>query len=71
MCAEQASDGESLLVEALKHLRAAIVLLDRAQAPAQIAAHVDLATHQLSDAFGRDPIVTTLDREESRAPLAH
>lgn len=35
--------------EALKQLQSAIDLLDRSDAPAHIAAHVDLAAHQLQD----------------------
>lgn len=35
------------LVRALELLRAAIALLDAADAPGEIAAHVDLALHQL------------------------
>lgn len=34
-------------VEALNQLRSAIYLLDLSNAPAHIAAHVDLAAHQL------------------------
>ena len=71
MCGQPASDGEIPLVQALTHLQAAIDLLDRAQAPGQIAAHVDLARHQLSGAIGRGPKETVLNREESRAPLAY
>lgn len=37
------------LSRALKELKRAIELLDRASAPTQIAAHVDLAVHQLRD----------------------
>lgn len=37
-----------LLKAALEHLRKAIDLLDQAEASGQIAAHVDLATHQLA-----------------------
>ena len=37
------------LGKALEHLRTAIAILDRANAPAQIAAHIDLATCQLQD----------------------
>lgn len=40
---------EELLARALMHLRAAIELLDLADAPAQIAAHVDLGACQLAD----------------------
>jgi hypothetical protein len=42
---------EGQLTSALNHLEAAIVLLDSAEAPAQIAAHVDLALHQLRAAI--------------------
>lgn len=40
-------DGQRLL-QALHHLRFAIGVLDEAQAPAQIAARVDLAAHELT-----------------------
>jgi hypothetical protein len=36
-----------MLADALDHLQAAIELLDRAEAPGQIAAQIDLAFHQL------------------------
>jgi hypothetical protein len=36
-----------MLSKALERLQSAIQLLDDARAPAQIAAHVDLAAHQL------------------------
>lgn len=38
--------------EALKQLQAAIDLLDSSDAPAHIAAHIDLAAHQLQDLIG-------------------
>jgi hypothetical protein len=38
-----------LHLDALKQLQSAIELLDRANAPGHIAAHVDLAMHQLQD----------------------
>ena len=41
-------NGEAL-TEALHHLRTAISLLDQADGPAHIAAHVDLAAHHLND----------------------
>lgn len=44
-----------MLATALEHLQTAIELLDEAEAPGQIAAHVDLAAHQLADALGVDP----------------
>lgn len=40
-----------LMRTALDHLRQGIELLDQADAPGQIAAHVDLAVHQLNDAI--------------------
>jgi hypothetical protein len=43
------------LLEALTHLELAIALLDTTAAPANIAAHVDLASCQLREAIGRDP----------------
>ena len=36
-----------MMSDALDHLQAAIELLDRAEAPGQIAAQIDLAFHQL------------------------
>lgn len=41
--------ARSLLEAALEQLHSAIALLDRAGAPGQIAAHVDLAANQLAD----------------------
>ncbi len=47
----QMEDGQKgqrdLLTEAAAHLRLALQLLDAADAPAHIGAHVDLAAHQL------------------------
>ena len=44
------SQGEQQsLWDALNHLRKALELLDQAQAPPHIAAHVDLAVHQLTE----------------------
>ena len=43
---------QQLLLDALHHLEAAIDLLDRADAPGQIAAGVDLAVHQLGRIVG-------------------
>lgn len=45
---------EEALAEALGHLRTALELLDRAEAPGQIGAHVDLAICQLQDEIGVD-----------------
>lgn len=50
-----ATDEENVLVQALNHLEAAILLLDEGEAPAQLAAHVDLACHQLRGAIGPRP----------------
>lgn len=41
------SEGREKLIQALTHLRLAINLLDQADAPPHIAAHVDLASYQL------------------------
>ena len=46
---EDAQQRDEMLKAALGHLRAALDLLDRADAPAQIGAHVDLAVCQLSE----------------------
>lgn len=40
---------------ALEHLQFAIRLLDESNAPAHIAAHVDLAVHQLQEAINTRP----------------
>ena len=40
-----------LMNAALDLLRRAMELLDQAEAPGQIAAHIDLAVHQLADAI--------------------
>lgn len=48
MATEPSSERGRTLAEGLKHLRRAIELLDAAGAPGHIAAHVDLAAHQLS-----------------------
>lgn len=40
---------------ALEHLQLAIRLLDDSDAPAHIAAHIDLAVHQLQEAINCDP----------------
>lgn len=47
----QLDSHEQLLAQALVQLNSAIDLLDQAQAPEHIAAHVDLAIHQLRDAM--------------------
>ena len=45
---------ERMLGKALAQLRSAIELLDRASAPGHIAAHIDLAVHQLECALSVD-----------------
>lgn len=45
---------QAMMTSALDHLQQAIELLDQAEAPGQIAAHADLAVHQLADALGVD-----------------
>jgi hypothetical protein len=40
-------DRGDVMASAAGHLQAALQLLDFAEAPAQIAAHIDLALHQL------------------------
>jgi hypothetical protein len=42
-------NSEDALTSALACLRRALALLDESNAPAQIAAHVDLAAHQLEE----------------------
>lgn len=49
---KESTDTQDILRNALDHLRLALGLLDRAGAPAQIGAHVDLAAHQLGEALG-------------------
>jgi hypothetical protein len=46
---EQDSGVKQLYLEAMQLLQMAIELLDRANAPGHIAAHLDLAVHQLQD----------------------
>jgi hypothetical protein len=56
---------QRLLSEALQQLRSAIELLDEANAPAHIAAHVDLAAHQIEgviDTRATDPPTIQIDR---------
>jgi hypothetical protein len=48
---KQSIDPQQMLRDALNLLQTALGLLDRAGAPAQIGAHVDLAAHQLGEAL--------------------
>lgn len=43
--------ARDLLRDAGNHLRSALALLDRAEAPAHVGAHVDFAIHQLEHAI--------------------
>ena len=58
MATEPNSERGRALAEGLKHIRRAIELLDAAGAPANIAAHLDLAAHQLSQ------VITPNDRNQ-------
>lgn len=65
-----ASSDNELLVTALSHLRAAIDLLDDAAAPGHIAAHADLAAHQLEALIGRGaPSKVEMPGPSSDAPV--
>lgn len=55
-----------LMTAALDLLRRAIDLLDQAEAPGQIAAHVDLAVHQLADAIADNPIPRLVEPADPR-----
>jgi hypothetical protein len=59
-------DGQ-LHLDALKQLQSAIELLDRASAPGHIAAHVDLAIHQLQDVIDREAAGARLVQMERNA----
>lgn len=48
-----AKSPREMLAEAAAHLQSALDILDRAGAPAQIGAHVDLAAHELHDELRR------------------
>jgi hypothetical protein len=50
-----AGQQHHILLEALASLQSALELLDRASAPAQIGAHVDLAIHDLCAAVAALP----------------
>jgi len=54
MCNEPAGDEADILVQVLNQLRSAIAMLDEARAHGHIAAHLDLAVHQLADFLGTD-----------------
>ncbi len=54
---EDPQQREQMLESALEQLQAALDLLDRALAPAQIGAHVDLAVCQLRSLTGKGQIM--------------
>ena len=56
MCVEPPRDERESMSQALDLLTYAIELLDQSDAPPHIAAHVDLAVHQLRDAIGDDTL---------------
>ena len=59
-----AANRRETLLEVLQFLTRAIELLDEANAPGQIAAHVDLALHQLRDLVGGAPSPWELGGDE-------
>ena len=48
------TERQRTLVDAFNHLQSAIELLDRADAPGNIAANLDLALHQLGAELARE-----------------
>ena len=63
-------EQQSLLLRAAKHIELAIGLLDAAEAPGNIAAHLDFALHQLRDemptAESSSPNGEVVARDEGR-----
>jgi hypothetical protein len=59
---------------ALDYMRKAMALLDEVDAPAHIAAHVDLAAHQLQELVAAlrssEPQIRLANRQEGRGPPA-
>lgn len=66
-----AMDNRKLLLLALNQLQSAIDLMDQGHAPGHIAAHVDLARHQLAEALGVQATTKRVasNRHERRSPL--
>lgn len=71
MSDEPVGEDRNILLLALDQLQRAINLMDQGHAPAHIAAHVDLAIHQLAGAIGIDSVATSgaSDTNESGTPL--
>jgi hypothetical protein len=65
---EAISARQQKLSEALEHLRFALLLLDGAEAPAQIGAHVDLAANQLEHTIA-ERVGAFSNRNERRSPV--
>lgn len=63
----RSTEQHHLMLEALSHLESALELLDRASAPGQIGAHVDLAIHDLSAAVDAVPRSGMLDQIDWKA----
>jgi len=55
-----------LLADAQAHLTSALDLLDLAQAPAQIGAHVDLALNQLAAVIEAEPQASPVSQAAQR-----
>lgn len=64
-------EDRELLMLALNRLQSAIQLMDQGRAPGHIAAHVDLAIHQLAETIGAEAETSrvTSDSNESGTPL--
>jgi hypothetical protein len=50
----ETTERQQMLADAFHHLQSAIELLDRADAPGNIAANLDLARHQLQSELSRE-----------------
>ena len=58
-----------MLSEALEQLRSTLRLLDGAEAPAEIGAHIDLAAHQLELTIAEHISGPSSNRNERRSPV--
>lgn len=63
----RSTEQHHLMLEALSHLESALEILDRAAAPGQIGAHVDLAIHDLSASVDAVPRPGSLDQIDWKA----
>jgi hypothetical protein len=66
---EAISARRQMLSEALEHLGSALRLLDGAQAPAEIGAHIDLAEQQLELTIAEQLSGPFSNRNERRSPV--